>query len=121
MGTFVEKNGYKLEDVDRLFNEKIEKLKDKKSIREKRPLGGYTKTDAGKFVDLKDTNYPIKRFILQEMNEGKYLRIGYYVLSLKKLKKEGKLKIVWGQSNPSFLKEDLLMLLEKARKNEIIK
>lgn len=114
------KAGFSWQDVDKAFEDKIQQLKRKESIMEKRPLGGHTKTDVGRFVTLRDSNYPIKMFVLQEMSKGQYVRIGYYVLSLKKLKEEGKLKIVWGQYNPSFPKEDLLLLLDKARKGKII-
>lgn len=110
----------KREDVEKLLDEKIINLKNKKSIREKRVLGPSVKVDAGRFVALRDTNYPLKRFVLQEMNNGKYVRIGYYVLSLKKLRDEGKLRVVWGQYNPSFPKEDLTKLINKAKENGII-
>lgn len=56
-------------------------MKKKESIREKRALSGYTRTDAGGFVTIKDSNHPIKMFVLQEMSKEQYLRIGYYVLS----------------------------------------
>lgn len=107
--------------VDKAFDDKIEYLrKKKKTIREKLPLGGYNETDAGNFVTHREETYPIKMFVLQEMSKGQYIRIGYYVVSLKKLKKEKKLEIVWAQYNPSFPKKDLLLLLEKARKEKIL-
>jgi hypothetical protein len=116
----LDRAGISLADVDKAFDSKMEDLKKKKTIREKRPLGGYNETDAGRFVTLREKTYPIKMFVLQEMSKGQYVRIGYYVVSLKKLKEEKKLKIVWAQFNPSFLKKDLLLLLDKARKEKII-
>jgi len=107
-------------DVDKAFDEKIEYLKKKKTIWEKLPLGGYSESDAGDFVTLIDSAYPIKMFVLQEMSKDQYIRIGYYVVSLKKWKEKGEIQLVWGQFNPSYLKKDFLLLLEKARKEKIL-
>lgn len=114
------KAGYTLEDVDKAFTLKIEELKRKKTMREKRPLGEHIETTVGKFVTMKQSDYPLKMYVLQEMNKWQYIRIGYYIVSLKKLKEEGKLQIVWGQFNPTFPKEDLSLLLKKAQKEGII-
>ncbi|MGD0028083.1 MAG: hypothetical protein ABSC91_03995 [Candidatus Bathyarchaeia archaeon] len=112
--------GHTLEDVDKAFTSKIEELKGKGTVKEKRPLGGHIETDVGKFVPMRASDYPLKMYVFQEMSKGQYVRIGYYVVSLKKLKKEGRLQIVWGQSNPTFPKKDFFMLLRKAQDEGII-
>lgn len=71
-------------------------------------------------VSLRQSDYPEKEFVLQELEyeDGrKEIRIGYYIIG-KKGRAKG--KWVWGQFNPHFPKDDLYRLLEKAKKKGLI-
>ena len=121
--------GYAVEDIREAFEQKIEHLKQKKTIRENHPLGGYREHKAGRFVTQHEITkgYPLKMFVLQEIvdkewyGEAPYLRFGYYIVSWKTLKKKGKLSILWGQFNPSISKGDLTKLIRKATDAGIIR
>jgi len=119
----LQKHNKSMKDVTEAFQKKIDKLKEKKIVREKRPTEGYVKRKVGKFVTLMDSGYPIKMFVMQELcskNEATtYVRIGYYIVSLKALAR-GKLSLMWGQYNPSIRKSDLRKLIEKAEKEKIL-
>ena len=116
----LENNGYTLNDVNKLMNEKIEYLKMKKNITEKDPLTpDKYKREAGRFVTLIQSNYPIKMFVLQEI-DAEEVRIGYYIVSLKKLVKKGMLSLQWGQFNPNIPKDDLKKLLQLAQERGIL-
>ncbi len=74
----------------------------------------------GKYVTLKQSNYPEKIFILQEIIFGdnkKELRLGYYIIG-KKPRAEG--RWVWGQYCPFFPKQDLIKLINKAKEKKIL-
>jgi len=74
----------------------------------------------GRYVTLRQSNYPGKIFVLQEIlfeNRKKELRIGYYIIG-KKPKARG--KWVWGQYCPLFPRKDLIKLIEKAKKKGIL-
>jgi len=117
----LQEHGYTLEDVDKAFEETIERLKKKEFVIEKDILSGRViKQRAGRFVTLRQSDYPIKMLVLQEIYDEGYIRIGYYIVSLKKLKNEGKLLITWAQFNPGILKKDLPILLVKARSAGIL-
>lgn len=123
---FFKDNGFTLDDVNKLFEKKIEELKKKTHIRVKNPSTGfagiatsYNYRKTGKFVTHIQKSYPIKMFVLQGIDRDE-IRIGYYVISLKKLKVEGKLRVVWGQYNPHIPKDDFSILLEKAKKEGVI-
>ena len=58
-------------------------------------------------------------FVLEEMDRDE-IRIGYYVISLKKLKEKGKLSLMWGQFNPHIPKNDLQSLLQIAKERGIL-
>jgi len=82
--------------------------------------GKRKKFKIGKYVTLRQSNYPEKIFVLQEIlfEDGKKeLRIGYYIIG-KKPRSKG--KWVWGQYCPFFPKQDLKKLIEKARKKGIL-
>ena len=116
----LENKGYTLNDVNKLMNEKIEYLKIKKNITEKDPLtSDKYKREAGRFVTLIQSNYPIKMFVLQEI-DAEEVRIGYYIVSLKKLVKKGMLSLQWGQFNPNIPKDDLIKLLKLAKERGIL-
>ena len=124
--SILHEKGFTLKEVNSLFIQKIESLKKKKSIRFKDPSSGiegketeYFESKVHGFVTLIQQSYPIKMFVLEEMDRDE-IRIGYYVVSLKKLKEKGKLSLMWGQFNPHIPKEDLRILLDKARKKGII-
>ena len=74
----------------------------------------------GKYVTLRQSNYPGKIFVLQEIlfeNREKEIRIGYYIIG-KKPRSKG--KWVWGQYCPLFPREDLMKLIKKAKKKGIL-
>jgi len=124
--SLLHEKGFTLKEVDNLFIQKIKSLENKKSIRFKDPASGfkgketeYFESKVHGFVTLIQKSYPIKMFVLEEMDREE-IRIGYYVVSLKKLKEKDKLSLMWGQFNPHIPKEDLSILLDKARKKGII-
>jgi len=84
-------------------------------------IGGKRKNfKIGKFVTLRQSNYPGKIFVLQEIlfDDGKKeIRIGYYIIG-KKPRSKG--RWVWGQYCPFFPKKDLIKLVDKAKKKGII-
>ena len=100
--------------------EKLPKLK----IRDSGSLigidGKRSNFKIGKYVTLRQSNYPGKIFVLQEIlfEDGKKeLRLGYYIIGKKPRSKD---KWVWGQFCPLFPKQDLIKLIDKAKKNEIL-
>ena len=122
----LEEEGYTLRDVHDLFEKRIEKLKEKKYIKYKNSATGFAGIklkketwEVGRFVTLIQKSYPIKMFVLQELGKQE-IRLGYYVLSLKRLKEKGKLSIVWGQFNPHIPKSDFEKLIAKANKIGIL-
>lgn len=119
----LEEQGYTIEDVDQAFHTKIKELEKKKHVEEKLPLGDKVKRPVGRFVTLRQSDYPMKMFVLQELYVGKKepeVRVGYYIVSKKMLRDKGKLSIQWGQFNPSFPKKDLKELLKRAEKKGIL-
>jgi len=73
-----------------------------------------------KQVTLKQSNYPKKIFVLQELqfeNGKKEIRIGYYIVG-KRGRAKG--KWTWGQFCPFFPKKDLVKLIKKAKSSGII-
>lgn len=100
--------------------EKLPKLK----IRDSGSLididGKRSNFKIGKYVTLRQSNYPGKIFVLQEIlfEDGKKeLRLGYYIIGKKPRSKD---KWVWGQYCPFFPKKDLIRLIEKAKKKRIL-
>lgn len=74
----------------------------------------------GRYVTLRQSRYPEKIFVLQEIlfEDGKKeLRLGYYIIGKKPRAKD---KWVWGQYCPFFPKQDLIKLIEKAKKERIL-
>lgn len=74
----------------------------------------------GKYVTLEQSDYPEKIFVLQEIifEDGKKeLRLGYYIIGKKPRSRD---KWVWGQYCPFFPKQDLIKLIEKAKKEGIL-
>jgi len=74
----------------------------------------------GRYVTLRQSNYAGKIFVLQEIlfeNREKEIRIGYYIIG-KKPRAKG--RWVWGQYCPFFPKQDLIKLIEKAKKKGIL-
>jgi hypothetical protein len=121
----LEENGYTLKDVVDKFDEVVSRLEKKSYANLKTPWNDKEerqKVPLGEFVKQKQSGYPFKIFILQEIKykEGTQIRIGYYMISPKKLKQERKLKVVWGQFNPHLPKEDLKELIKKAEKKGIL-
>ena len=119
----LERKGYTLEDVKNAFSRKIKELSGKEFIREKDPLGEKEhKRKVGRFVTLIQSDYPYKMFILQELYAGEEaeVRIGYYIVSKKKLANEGILSIQWGQFSPNFPKGDLKELIRRAEEKGIL-
>jgi len=116
----LKEHGYTLEDVSRAFEEKIKELEKKKYAEERLPSGEIVKRPVGKFVTLKQSNYPVKMFVLQEiLRREPEIRIGYYIVSEKKLR-EGKLSLQWGEKNPNIPKKDFKLLIKKAEEKGII-
>jgi len=116
----LKEHGYTLEDVSRAFEEKIKELEKKKYVEERLPSGEIVKRPVGKFVTLKQSNYPVKMFVLQEiLGREPEIRIGYYIVSEKKLR-EGKLSLQWGEKNPNIPKKDFKLLIKKAEEKGII-
>jgi len=116
----LKQHGYIMEDVDDAFKAIEERLKNKKHVWEKTPLGERKKREVGKYITHRSTHYPLKLFVLQEFGTIGHMRLGYYVVSLKKLRDEGKISVVWGQFNASFIEKDLKQILDKARSKGII-
>ena len=122
----LKKNGYTVNSVHKAFCEKIEELKKKKYVTEKDPLDDTVyKRPVGKFVTLIQSNYPVKMFVLREVyannkQEEPEVRIGYYIVSQRLLKKKGKISLQWGQFNPNFPKEDLKELINRAHRKGIM-
>lgn len=82
--------------------------------------GRYKNFKIGKYVTLRQSDYSEKIFVLQEIifEDGKKeLRLGYYIIGKKPRTKD---KWVWGQYCPFFPKQDLVKLIEKAKKEEIL-
>ena len=74
----------------------------------------------GRYVTLRQSNYPKKAFVLQEIlfEDGKKeLRVGYYIIGKKPKAKD---RWVWGQYCPLFPRGDLIRLIEKAKKKGIL-
>ncbi|MCJ7793276.1 MAG: hypothetical protein MUP45_04905 [Candidatus Marinimicrobia bacterium] len=74
----------------------------------------------GRYVTLKQSNYPRKTFVLQEIlfEDGeKEIRIGYYIIGKKPRMKN---KWTWGQFCPFFPRKDLVDLIKKAKAKRII-
>lgn len=107
------KHGFTLDDVNNAFNWIVERLEKKTHITEKRVLSDRkVNTPIRRFATKISSEFPLKMFVLQEMGDDFY-RLGYYIISLKKLKEKGELLVVWGQYNPSFLKKDFDELWKK--------
>ncbi len=73
-----------------------------------------------KQVTLRQSNYPEKTFVLQELqfeNGKKEIRLGYYIIG-KKPRSKG--KWVWGQFCPLFPKKDFIKIIKKAKTAGII-
>lgn len=117
----------KLKEAEKKFEDKIEELKSKKHVTETQPWSEppkKMKRKVGRFVTLRQSNYPYKMFVLQEVylrdeNEPE-IRLGYYIVSPKTLKQKGEVRLVWGQYNPNIPKKDLIELLKKAKEKGII-
>jgi len=118
------KYGYTMDDVDKAFRETEKKLKKKKYAKEKHPLEDKSRQRrVGLFVTLRQSDNPLKMFIMQELYVGKKepeLRIGYYIISKKMSRDKGKLSVQWGQFNPNFPKKDLKELLRRAEQKGIL-
>ena len=119
----LKEHGYTMEDVDKAFHNKIKELEKKKYVIEKLPLGGNVRRPVGRFVTLRQSNYQVKMFVLQELHVGKgepEVRIGYYIVSKKMLRNKGKLSLQWGQFNPNFPKKDLKELIKRGERKRIL-
>lgn len=93
-------------------------IKDKGSIIDIN--GKHKDFKVGKYVTLRQSNYPEKIFVLQEIlfEDGqRELRLGYYIIGKKPRAKD---RWVWGQYCPFFPKQDLIKLIEKAKKKGIL-
>ena len=124
----LEEKGFKLKDIEERFQNKINLLKKRKYVNEKQPWSEHPtkmKRKIGRLVTLKQSNFPFKMFVLQEVFlEGEKepeIRLGYYIVSLKALIEKGKLRLVWGQYNPNIPKKDFIELVRMAREKGIIK
>lgn len=116
-----------MEEVDEKFRIIEEKLKKKEYAEEKQPWAEHPtkmKRRLGLFVTLRQSNFPFKMFVLQEIFlEGEKepeLRLSYYIISPKKLKEKGKLHLMWGQYNPNIPKRDFIELMRRAKEKGII-
>jgi len=115
-----------MRDIDKAFDDKIKELEKKKYAIEKDPLEGKVfKRLVGQFVTLRQSNYPVKMFVLRELytdnkEEEAEVRIGYYIVSQKMLRNKRKLSLQWGQFNPNFPKEDLKELINRAKRKGIL-
>jgi hypothetical protein len=126
MGLLKEK-GFTLKDVEKLLEDKKEKLKEKKYIYEKDVWNLDAKekkrNEVGRLVTLTQSNYPLKMFVLQEQKSKTErepeIRFGYYTISPKMLR-EGNLRLVWGQYNPTIPKKDLIKLMELAKDKKLL-
>ena len=124
----LEEKGFNLRHVEQKFQDKIGELKNKKCVYEEQPWSENPtkmKRKIGRLVTLKQSNFPFKMFVLQEVflkgeNEPE-IRLGYYIVSPKALIKKGHLRLVWGQYNPNIPKEDFAELVRMARQEGIIK
>lgn len=99
---------------------KLPKLNIKKSGSLININGKRKKFKIGEYVTLKQSNYPGKIFVLQEIffEDGKKeIRVGYYILGKKPRMKN---KWTWGQFCPFFPKKDLVALIKKAKAKGII-
>lgn len=106
---------YKMSKAKTLPKLKIKKLGSLTDINGKRK-----NFKIGKHVTLRQSDYPEKIFVLQEIlfEDGKKeLRLGYYIVGKKP---KARNKWVWGQYCPFFPKQDLIKLIEKAKKKEIL-
>lgn len=116
-------------DVDRKFEDKIEELGRRRFVTEKQPWSEKPikkmRRKIGRFVCLRQSNFPFKLFVLQEVFlEGEKepeIRLGYYLISPRALIEEGKLRLVWGQYNPNIPKEDFKELVKKAEREGIVR
>jgi len=124
----LKEKGFKLKDIEERFQNKINQLRKRKYVDEKQPWSEdptKMKRKIGRLVTLKQSNFPFKMFVLQEVFlEGEKepeIRLGYYIVSPKTLIEKGKLRLVWGQYNPNIPKEDFIELVRMARKEGIIK
>jgi len=83
--------------------------------------GRKIKFKVGKYVTLRQSTYPEKIFVLEEIkfeNGKEELRLGYYIIG-KKGRKKG--KWTWGQFCPFIPKRDLIRLIKKAKEKGILK
>jgi hypothetical protein len=119
--------GKTLADVEKAFENKKEELKNKRHITEKRVWSKKServKRTIGRSIYLVQSNFPLKMFVFQEtfMEGAKEpeIRLGYYLVSPMTLKREGRIKLVWGQYNPNIPKKDLVELMRIAREKGII-
>ena len=82
--------------------------------------GKHKNFKIGKYVTLEQSDYSEKIFVLQEIlfEDGrKELRLGYYIIGKKPRTRD---KWVWGQYCPLFSKQDLIKLIEKAKKKGLL-
>ena len=120
--------GFKISDVDGIFQKKSKELTKKKYTDEKQPWSEQPRKmrrKIGRLITLKQSNFPFKMFVLQEIFlEGEKepeIRLGYYIISPKTLIEKGELRLVWGQYNPNIPKKDFNELVRMAREEGIIK
>lgn len=119
----LKKHGYTTKDVDELFREKTKQLEEKKIVYEIVPVEGKKQRRIGRFVTLRQSDYPLKMFVLQELDidrEEPEVRLGYYIVSKRILRDKGKLALMWGQFNPNIPKKDLKELIKKAENKGIL-
>jgi hypothetical protein len=119
--------GRTLAEVEVLFEKKRKELEKREYVETKsvwKEGKKKLKFKIEKTITLMQSDSPFKMFVLQELVGDKgYLneiRIGYYIISPKKLQNEGKLMLWWGQYNPHLPKQDLLKLLKLAEDKGIL-
>ena len=124
----LKEKGFKLKDVEERFQNKINQLKKRKYVDEKQPWSEHPtrmKRKIGRLITLKQSNFPFKMFVLQEVSleaeKEPEIRLGYYIVSPKTLIEKGKIRLVWGQYNPNIPKKDFIELVRMAREKGIIK
>jgi len=65
-------HGYTMKDVDQAFKDKEKELGKKEYVTEKPPLEEKpVKRSVGRFVALRQADYPVKMFVLQEIDYKK--------------------------------------------------
>jgi hypothetical protein len=114
----LQKHGFSMDDVDKLFFNKIMELEQKKTVKEKQFNGDIINRPTNRFVTFRQSKIPWKMFVFQEVGEHD-VRLGYYVVSSTKLT-QGKLTLRWGQFNSILPKDDFTNLLERAIEQSII-